>query len=153
MSRLVARTEEMITAEPGRVRAFLSDYRHGRPRILPPEHFSDYHVEQGGQGPGTVIGYRLQAGGRQRSYRMRVEEPAAGGPIVERDTHSSFVTTWTVAPFEGEADRTLVVLESSWEGAGGVGGFFERVFAPRALRRIQAEVLGRLRAAFEEGAA
>jgi hypothetical protein len=45
-----------------------------------------------------------------------------------------------------------VVLESSWEGAGGIGGFFERIFAPRALRRIQADVLERLRAAVEEGA-
>ena len=149
MSRLVARTEEMIAAGPERVRAFLSDYRDGRPRILPSEYFSDYHVEQGGRGEGTVISYRLQAGGRQRSYRMRVEEPAADGPIVERDTRSSFVTTWTLAPSEG---RTLVVLESSWEGAGGIGGFFERIFAPRALRRIQADVLERLRAAVEEGA-
>ena len=150
MSRLVARTEEMIVAEPERVRAFLSDYRHGRPRILPPEYFSDYHMEQGGGGEGTVISYQLQAGGRQRSYRMRVEEPAADGPIVERDTRSSFVMTWTLAPSEGEG-RTLVLLESSWEGAGGIGGFFERIFAPRALRRIQADVLKRLRAAVEEG--
>jgi hypothetical protein len=43
-----------------------------------------------------------------------------------------------------------VLLESSWEGAGGIGGFFERIFAPRALRRIQADVLKRLRAAVEE---
>jgi len=151
MSRLVARAEEMIAAEPERVRAFLSNYRHDRPRILPPEYFSDYHVEQDGRGEDTVISYRLQAGGRQRSYRMRVEEPAAGGSIVERDTRSSFVTTWTLAPSEGEG-RTLVILESSWEGAGGIGGFFERIFAPRALRRIQADVLERLRTAVEYGA-
>jgi len=150
MSRLVARTEKVVAAERGRVCALLSDYRHGRPRILPPEYFSDYRVEQSGQGTGTVIDYRLQAGGRQRSYRMRVEEPAAGGPIVERDEGSSFVTTWTLTPF-GDEGRTLVVLESSWEGAGGIGGFFERLFAPRALRRIQGEVLERLRAAVEEG--
>ena len=150
MSQLVVQTEEVLAAEPGRIRAFLSDYRHGRPRILPPERFAEYRVEQGGQGAGTVFSYRLQAGGRQRSYRMRVEKPAGGGPIVERDTHSSFVTTWTLTPSGGEG-RTLVVMKSSWEGAGGVRGFFERVFAPRALRRIQAEVLERLRAAVEEG--
>ena len=149
MSTLVARTEEVIAAESERVRAFLSDYRHSRRRILPSEYFSDYRVEQGGRGEGTVISYRLQAGGRQRSYRMRVEEPAAGGPIVERDTRSSLVTTWTLSPSEGEG-RTVVILESSWDGAAGIGGFFERIFAPRALRRIQAEVLERLRAAVEE---
>ena len=150
MSQLVARTEEVIAAEPRRIRAFLSDYRHHRPRILPPEHFSDYRVEQGRQGACTIFSYRLQAGGRQRSYRMQVEDPSADGPIVERDTRSSFVTIWTMIP-SGEEGRTLVVLESSWEGAGGVRGFFERVFAPRALRQIQAKVLGRLRAAVEEG--
>ena len=150
MSQLVARTEKVIAAEPRRVRTFLSDYRHGRPHILPPEHFSDYRVEQGRQGAGTIFSYRLQAGGRQRSYQMRVEESSADGPIVERDTQSSFVTTWTLTP-SGREGRTLVDLESSWEGAGGLGGFFERIFAPRALRQIQAEVLGRLRAAVEEG--
>lgn len=149
MSRVVARTEEMIAAEPERIRAFLLDYRDGRPRILPPEHFSDYRIEQGGQGAGTIIGYRLQAGGRQRPYRLRAEEPTPGGPIVERDEDSSFVTTWTLSPL-GEG-RTLVVLESSWEGAGGVGGFFERMFAPRALRRIQADMLANLRIAVEGG--
>ena len=105
MSRLVARTEGAIAAEQGRVRAFLSDYRHGRLRILPPEHFSDYRVERGGQGAGTVFGYRLQAGGRQRLYRMRVEEPVADGTIVERDEGSSFVTSWTLTPFRGEGGR------------------------------------------------
>ena len=58
--------------------------------------------------------------------------------------------TWTLTPSEG-GDRTLVVLESSWEGAIGIGGFFERIFAPRALRRIQGDVLERLRMAVEEG--
>lgn len=152
MSRmLVAQTEKEIAAEPERVRALLSDYRNGRPRILPPKYFSDYRVEEGGRGAGTVIAYRLRAGGRQRPYRMHVEEPGAGdqGPIVERDERSSFVTSWTLSA-RGRGERTLVTLKSNWEGAGGIGGFFERVFAPRALRRIQAEVLARLREAIEE---
>jgi hypothetical protein len=148
---LVARTEKEIAAEPERVRAFLSDYRNGRPRILPPEYFSDYRVEEGGRGAGTVIGYRLRAGGRERPYRMRVEEPVAGGegPIVERDERSSFVTSWALSALRG-GERTLVTLQSSWEGAGGIGGFFERLFAPRALRRIQADVLAMLQGAIEE---
>ncbi|MBV9453045.1 MAG: SRPBCC family protein [Rubrobacter sp.] len=150
MSRLVARTEEVISAELERVRELLLDYRYGRSRILPPEYFSDYRVEQNEPGEGALISYRLQAGGRQRSYRIHVEEPATGRAIVERDTRSSFVMTWTLTPSEG-GDRTLVVLESSWEGAIGIGGFFERIFAPRALRRIQGDVLERLRMAVEEG--
>ena len=86
MSRLVARTEEVISAELERVRELLLDYRYGRSRILPPEYFSDYRVEQNEPGEGALISYRLQAGGRQRSYRIHVEEPATGRAIVERDT-------------------------------------------------------------------
>ncbi len=146
MGQVVAQAERLVAASPQRVRAFLADYRNNRPSILPPEHFLDYHVEQGGDGAGTVISYRLRAGGRERPYRMRVEEPAVGGPLVERDTQSSLVTTWTLTPVEG-GERTLVSLTSTWEGAGGIGGFFERMFAPRALRRIYDEVLERLSAA------
>jgi hypothetical protein len=145
MGQVVAQTERVIPTSPQRVRAFLSDYRNNRPRILPPEYFEDYRVEQGGEGAGTVISYRLRAGGRERAYRMHVEESAEGGPLVERDTGSSLVTTWTLTPTES-GERTLVNLTSRWEGAGGIGGVFERLFAPRALRRIYDEVLQRLSA-------
>jgi Polyketide cyclase / dehydrase and lipid transport len=74
---------------------------------------------------------------------MRVEESAEDGLLVERDTQSSLVTTWTLTPAES-GERTLVSLASRWEGAGGIGGVFERLFAPRALRRIYNEMLRRL---------
>src|SRR5919199_6003610 len=125
MSQVVSHAERLISASPQRVRAFLADYRNNRPRILPPEYFEDYRVEQGGDGAGTVISYRLRAGGRERPYRMRVEEPDAGGLLVERDTESSLVTTWTLTPAAG-GERTLVSLSSRWGGAGGIGGFFGR---------------------------
>jgi hypothetical protein len=32
-----------------------------------------------------------------------------------------------------------VRIESRWQGAAGVGSFFERLFAPRVLRRIYAD--------------
>ena len=146
MGQVVAQTERVIPISPQRVRAFLSDYRNNRLRILPPEYFDDYRVEQGGEGAGTVISYRLRAGGRERAYRMRVEEPTEGGPILEeRDTGSSLVTTWTLSP-AGEGEQTMVSLTSRWEGASGIGGFFERMFAPRALRRLYGGVLERLSA-------
>src|SRR5919202_6757886 len=135
MGQVLAQTERLVPASPQHVRAFLADYRNNRPRILPPEYFRDYRVERGGDGAGTVISYRMRAGGRERSYRMRVEEAAAGGPLVESDTESSLVTTWTLTPV-ADGERTLVGLASRWEGAGGIGGLFERMFAPRALRRI-----------------
>jgi hypothetical protein len=55
MGQVVAQTERLIAASPQRVRAFLADYPNNRPRILPPEYFEDYRVEQGGVGAGTVF--------------------------------------------------------------------------------------------------
>jgi hypothetical protein len=43
---------------------------------------------------------------------------------------------------EGGACR--VRISTTWQGAGGVGGVFERLFAPRALRRLYDDELSRL---------
>jgi hypothetical protein len=64
----------------------------------------------------------------------------------ERDEFSSFVSTWRVEP---EGIGSTVTVEASWQGAGGIGGVFERLFAPLGLRRIYAEVLERLAAAVQ----
>src|SRR6266568_3658011 len=72
---------------------------------------------------------------------MRVDEPEPGRVLTESDTGSSLVTTWTVTP-EGHGSRVRV--ETRWQGAGGVGGVFERLFAPRVLRGIYSDELGRL---------
>jgi hypothetical protein len=37
-----------------------------------------------------------------------------------------------------------VRVETRWQGAGGVGGVFERLFAPRVLRGIYVDELERL---------
>ena len=41
-------------------------------------------------------------------------------------------------------DSCQVRIETRWRGARGIGGFFERLFAPRVLRRIYDEELRRL---------
>jgi hypothetical protein len=61
--------------------------------------------------------------------------------LVESDELSSFVGTWTVAP---AGSGSSVTVEASWEGAGGIAGVFEGLFAPLGLRRIYGQVLGRL---------
>jgi len=112
------------------------------PRFLPPA-FSDFKVEEGGVGAGTVTSFAITAGGRKRAYRMRVTEPAPGRTLVESDANSSLVTTFNVEPQDG---RSLVRISTSWDGAAGIGGFFERTFAPRALRRMFLDELDRLNA-------
>jgi hypothetical protein len=37
-----------------------------------------------------------------------------------------------------------VRISTTWEGSSGVGGFFERLFAPRVMRGIYADELERL---------
>ena len=37
-------------------------------------------------------------------------------------------------------------ISTSWNGAGGIGGFFEKMFAPRAMRAIYTDELDRLAA-------
>ncbi len=141
MATVTARASRVLDAPPERVLEFLRDYREGRPKILT-DNYAAYRVEQGGHGQGTVIGYHFAAGGRERDYRVSVEED--GGGLVERDQLSSFVSHWRVAPNGSGAE---VTLESSWQGAGGIGGMFERTFAPMGLRRIYAQVLDKLAAA------
>lgn len=140
MAKVVARATKEIGAPPDRVLEFLRDYQ-SRSRILT-SNYSAYRVEQGGEGDGTVIGYHFAAGGRERDYRLRVEE--SNGALVERDELSSFVSKWTVAP---AGSVSAVTIESSWDGAGGIPGIFEGLFAPLGLRRIYGEVLAKLAAA------
>ena len=64
------------------------------------------------------------------------------GSLVERDANSSMVTTWLVEPVE--AGRSKVRTITTWNGASGIGGFFERTFAPKGLARIYDDVLANL---------
>jgi uncharacterized protein YndB with AHSA1/START domain len=135
--------ERTIPAPRERVHQVLADYAEGHREVLPPSNFLDYKVLQGGWGAGTLISFRLRAGGRERPYEMEVSEPGPGATLVERDRNSSLVTTWTLVPTtDGRA--TNLKLSTTWEGQGGVGGFFERTFAPRGLRRIYDDLLDRL---------
>ncbi len=140
MADLHAAAERRIDAPAEHVYRLLVDYRAHHPRFLPPA-FSDFRVEQGGVGAGTIHRFRLTVGGRRRTYRMRVEEPEPGRVLTESDQLSSAVTTFTVTP-DGSGCR--VRIETRWQGTGGVGGVFERLFAPRVLRRLYGDELQRL---------
>jgi hypothetical protein len=141
MSQVVATTERDVAAPADRVLAALADYSGTRPRILP-EQFSDYRVEAGGQGAGTRVHWRFAATSKRvREQSVDVSAPDAT-TLVETDRNSSMVTRWTVRP--AGADRSHVTVRTTWNGAGGIGGFFERTFAPKGLRRVYDDLLGRL---------
>jgi hypothetical protein len=122
----------MVDAPADTVYRYIADMREHHPRFLP-DAFSGFQVESGGVGAGTITRFRLKAGGRSREYRMMVAEPEPGRVLTESDTGSSAVTTFTVSPRGG---ASLVRISTEWDGAGGIGGLFERTFAPRVLRAV-----------------
>jgi hypothetical protein len=140
VARIVVSAQSTVDAPSDTVYRYIADMREHHPRFLPPA-FSDFRVESGGVGAGTVTRFKVTAGGRSREYRMMVGEPEPGRILTESDTASSLVTTTTVSP-QGAA--SLVQISSSWDGAGGIGGLFERMFAPRVMRAIYADELKRL---------
>ncbi len=112
MSRIHVVAERTMAASPADVYASLTDYQRKHQQILPPEHFRDYTVEHGGRGDGTVVSFKLKAGGRERPFRMRVSELERGRILQEIDTGSSTVTTFHVEPVgEGRQSRVRIVTE------------------------------------------
>jgi Polyketide cyclase / dehydrase and lipid transport len=141
MGQVVATAERVVRAPVDRVRSALADYEGVRPRVLP-EQFSGYRVEAGGQGAGTRVAWRFAATSKRvRDQLVEVSRPDPD-TLVETDTRSSMVTTWTLHPTD--AGLTTVRVRTTWNGAGGIGGFFERTFAPKGLRRVYEDLLGRL---------
>ena len=125
MGQVSAASTVLIDAEPATVLAAVADYQTVRPKILS-AHYSNYQVLDGGQGAGTVASWKLQAT-KSRSRDVKAAIDVAGHTVIEKDANSS------------------------WQGAGGSGGFFEKTFAPPGLRKIQEEVLDNLKKQVEAG--
>jgi hypothetical protein len=141
MGRVSASSTILINADPATVLGAVADYRVVRPKILSPQ-YSEYQVLEGGQGQGTVARWKLQAT-KSRSRVVHAAVDVAGRTVIEKDANSSLVTNWTVAP--AGAAGTSVTVKTTWTGATGIKGFFEKVFAPVGLRKIHDEVLANLK--------
>ncbi|HET7740819.1 MAG TPA: SRPBCC family protein [Mycobacterium sp.] len=146
MGQVSASSTVLINAEPDAVLAAVADYQSTRPKILT-DRYIGYQVLEGGQGAGTVATWKLQAT-KSRVRDVKATVDVAGRSVIEKDANSSMVTNWTIAP---AGTGSTVTLKTAWQGAGGVGGFFEKTFAPLGLRKIQAEVLENLKTVVEKG--
>ncbi|MGI5403851.1 SRPBCC family protein [Streptomyces sp. CA-135486] len=147
MAQVEATTERIISADAEKVFEALADYENTRAKLLP-EHFSEYKVLEGGDGEGTVVHWKLQATSKRiRDCVLEVTEPTEGR-LIEKDRNSSMVTTWTVTP-AGEG-KSKVAVSTVWNGAGGIGGFFEKTFAPKGLGRTYDALLAKLAAEVEK---
>lgn len=145
MAQVSATQSIDINAAPDSVLAALSDYAVVRPQILP-EQYLDYQVISGTAGAGTVAQWTLQATSK-RSRNVKATVAIDGSTITENDENSTMVTTYTVSP---QGNGSMVETTTSWKGAGGIGGFFEKTFAPKGLNRIQAALLGNLKSRLEK---
>ncbi|OBJ80719.1 polyketide cyclase [Mycobacterium gordonae] len=140
MGQVKATSTVLIQAEPAKVLDAVADYKTVRPKILSPQ-YSEYEVLEGGQGQGTVAKWRLQAT-ESRVRNVQVSVDVAGHTVIEKDANSSMVINWTVAP---AGPGSSVTVTTTWTGAGGVKGFFEKTFAPLGLKKIQGQVLDNLK--------
>ncbi|OBF10907.1 SRPBCC family protein [Mycobacterium sp. ACS4331] len=144
MGQVSASSTVLVNAAPDAVLAAVADYQTVRPKILSSQ-YSSYEVLQGGVGAGTVVKWKLQAT-KSRVREVQNSVDVAGKTVIEKDANSSMVTNWTVAP---AGTGSTVTTKTTWTGAGGIKGFFEKTFAPLGLKKIQAEVLENLKKELE----
>ena len=138
--KITASAERRIDAPAGRLYDYIADFRQHHPNFLPSQ-FSDFEVETGGVGAGTVHRFRMTLGGRTSDYRVRVGEPQPGRVLIESDPSRCMLTTFTVDAEPGGGSR--VRIETRWF-TDGIKGLVERLVAPRMLRRVYRDELSLL---------
>lgn len=140
--------EATVDARPETVWDILTDYRDAHPRIIPPQFFSDFQVESGGRGAGTVIRFTFRVAGTKRHMRQVVSEPEPGRILVERDIDGPTHSTFTLTPVDG-GRKTHVLITTDQAASAGIAGAIERLLAPLlapSMKRIYLEELSRLEA-------
>ena len=143
--RVVA--ERAMDAPADVVYQCIANYQeHHRPGGFLPPAFSDFRVERGGVGAGTVISFKMTLGGRTRGMTATVSEPEPGRVLVE--SGQGVTTTFSVQP-EGAGCR--VRFDTLLE-ARGLEGILTRLFAPRLLQPVYQDELRRLEAYAQEQA-
>lgn len=141
MRRVTAEAQRRIPVPSEVAYLCIADFRNHHGHFLP-KAFTDYRVEEGGFGAGTILSFKARVAGGVRAFRTRCEEPRPGQVLVERDMLSSLVTTTTVTPVGAEA--CTVRFSTVWETGPGVLGWLERLFAPALLGRVLRQELALL---------
>ncbi len=133
-------TEREMPVSPEVVYRVLADYREHHPAILPFA-FTNYVLEEGGDGAGTIISFDLKAGGRTTHHRSRIDELVPGRVITETDLGTGAVTMFEVTPLIA---GSVVRITTIFDATAGPMGWMERLLAPRMLRRIYDDELANL---------
>ena len=124
--------DTVIPAPAARIYDIIADYRHGHPRILPPQYFGPLTVERGGRGAGTRIRFEMKAFGKVNVASGEVTEPVPGRELRET-LDDGIVTTFRVDPID--AGTTRVTIETAYHRPG-FRGLIEALLAPRYLSKV-----------------
>jgi hypothetical protein len=146
---LVARAERAIDAPADDLYTYVADFTQHHPHILPTA-FSDFRVEEGGVGVGTITSSRFTVGGRTSTIRTPVVRAEPGRVVEEVVLDQPMTTAFTFTPVDG---ATRVAIETRWTPRTGLAGLLERLFAPRMISKVYAEELRNLDAYAAERAA
>jgi len=71
----------------------------------------------------------------EQPYRLEVSEPEPGRVLMESDTASNLVTTFTVDPVEG-GQKSDVQIATELDVPPGVMGWIQQALYPPGMRRI-----------------
>ena len=140
MPTIRIKSSRRISAPADRVYRCIADYRTHHPAFLPPA-FSNFTVEEGGVGAGTVIHFTLTAGGRDPAPIPAVGRSASGRALTETTIGTQNSTTFSVIP---DGSGSNVTIRTEYEGSRGVSGMIERFLAPLLLGRLYKDELQRL---------
>ena len=136
-AKIQVAAEHLVKAPAHDVYRYIADYRDHHQRFLP-RAFSNFKVERGGVGTGTVASFSLKIGGKTNHMRITVDETDPGAILKEISLDSDSVTTFEVIP-QGVA--ALVRIHTEWTPSSGFQGWVERKFAPRMLQDLYREEL------------
>ena len=142
MGQVSAASTVLINAAPDAVLAAVADYRHGAAEDPARRSTATIRCSRAGQGAGTVATWKLQA------TKSRVRDVKASVDVAGKHRHREGRQLDDGDQLDRRARRHRVDghrEDVSGQGAGGIGGFFEKTFAPLGLRKIQAEVLENLK--------
>lgn len=141
--RHIISASAIIPARRDRVYSLIANYKDGHPRILPKQ-FSNFSVEQGGVGAGTVIRFQISVFGKRQTLRAAITEPEPGRVLVETDLDTNgAVTTFTVDPGHAPADSN-VTISTELPVRSGFLGTIERKLSTLFLRPMYVKELENL---------
>ena len=140
MFRTEISAERLTDAPADVVYRCIADYeRHHRPGGFLPPNFSDFTIERGGVGAGTIMSFTVTLAGRSRRMTHEVHEPEPGRVLVEGGSRER--TRFTVDPVGN--DRCRVRIETIIV-AGGLDGVLTRLMGRRLMTPLFEDELARL---------